>query len=358
MNRLKNIPLGVTYATLVLAIVPGLGFYYSKMYGKQNSWLAMIISNLLGLLFVKMTLAIRNYDKNKNIFEINKIALGKFLGTLTNLIFSLVIGLIMVIICWHSYIFLKSNFFNDTPFFILGIGLFLPLIFISNKSNNILLKTNLIIFPLIVFLCLTAFGGLIFQADLNNLKPFAEVKTSALFLNIFTVFTVSYLPTYTITALSDFQNKKGIFKYLLIASLINIGIVFFTYAVLGKTIIDMVDFSEFFVLRKIGNSIGSSRIDSFIILEWLLCIFSFTSSCLLFIRNYLQFQIPKFKTNYILIITILLFFISLNIFDNITVGKNFIVKVLPYVCFFTLFLINLIIFASLKFKTKFNSHKQ
>jgi len=352
MSKLKNIPLGFTYAIVVLALVPGIGFYYCKMYGKQNSWLAMIISNILGLLFVKMTLAIRSYDKDKNIFEINKLALGEILGNMVNIIFCLVLALLMAILCWHSYIFLKSNFFNETPFFILGLGLFLPLLYISNKSNNVLLKTNLICFPLIVVLCFVAFFGLSFQADLKNLEPFQEVKTYDLLYNTFSLFSLSYLPTYAITALSDYQNKKGIFKSLLIATIINTGIVFFTYAVLGRSIIDMVDFSEFFVLRKIGNHTGGSRIDSFIILEWLICIFVIACTCLFFIRNYFKNQFKNFKNNYTFLILILLFFLSLNIFKNVTIGKLFVLNILPYICFFSLFLLNFIIFIILKIKKK------
>ena len=150
------------------------------------------------------------------------------------------------------------------------------------------------------------------------------------------------------------QNKKNIFKSLLIASLINIGIVFFTYAVLGKSIIDMVDFSEFFVLRKIGLQTGSNRIDSFIILEWLLCLFALTSCSIFFIRNFIQYQFKRFKLNYTFIITILIFIISLNIFRNVTTGKLFILKTLPNICFFTLFVLNFIIFIILKIKKKPN----
>lgn len=354
MNKLKNIPLGFTYAMVILALVPGIGFYYCKIYGKQNSWLAMIISNVLGMLFVKMILNIKSYSEDKSIFEINKLALGNLFGNLVNIIFCSVFTLLASIICWHSYIFLKTHFFNETPFFILGLGLFLPLLFISNKNNNVLLKSNLICFPLICVLCLIAFFGLSFEADLQNLKPFQEIPTKNLIYNTFAVFSTAYLPTYAITALSNFKNKKNIFKSLLIASLINIGIVFFTYAVLGKSIIDMVDFSEFFVLRKIGLQTGSNRIDSFIILEWLLCLFALTSCSIFFIRNFIQYQFKRFKLNYTFIITILIFIISLNIFRNVTTGKLFISKALPNICFFTLFVLNFIIFIILKIKKKPN----
>lgn len=352
MNKLRKIPLGFTYAICILAIVPGIGFYYCKMYGKQNSWLALIISNILGFIFVKMIITIRNYDKEKNIFEINKIALGKILGTLVNSLFCLVFSLLISVVCWHSYIFLKSYFFDQTPFFILGICSFVPILFISTKTNNVLLRCNQLFFVLVFVLWFAAFFGLVFQIDLKNLEPFQEVKTLPLLYNIFAVFSVAYLPTYVVAALSNFENKKGIFKSILLTAFINTSIVFSTYAVLGKSIIEMVDFSEFFVLRRIGDAIVSSRIDSFIILEWLICVYSFSACGLFYIRNFLKSEFKGFKNKYIFIIVLILSLTSSHAFKNVTIGKNFIEKILPFICFSTLFLLNLIIFIILRIKKK------
>ncbi len=351
MNKEKSIPIGPTFTLMLLATVPGITFYTFKETSAQNSWLSLLIGSLLGVLFIWMIISIRNYSE-KSIFEINKIALGKIFGTIVNFIFCLVFILFAIIISWHSYVFLKSQYLNETPFIVIAISLLLPGLFMISKSNTILIKMNMFIFPAIALLCIFAVVGLVFQLDIDNIKPFAEIENASMLYGIFTYFSITILPTYAITSISNLKNKKNIFKYFAIGIILNFCITLFTYLVLGRILVDFVDFPEFFVLRKIGNSTNSARIDSFIIVEWIICIFSTVSCCFFFVKNCLKNYIKNYNSIITYIFGFIISFVSLYAFESITDGKNFILKVLPYISFFTIFVTNFIIFIILKIKKK------
>ena len=352
----KNIDIGHSYKIIIFSIAYGLGFYYLKVFSKQNSWLIVIISTILGFLFIKMITTIKNSHKEKSIYEINKFVLGKVIGTGINIIFSLTFILLSAIILWYLLIFLKTNFLAKTPIILIGVISILPLFYIANKNSKVLIKSN-VIFSFIIFaLTIITIIFLLPQNEINNLKPFEEVSIDNMLYALFSFTSITYLPTYLIVSIynkSLINFKKHFVKVLLLLLSITLS----TFLVLGNSIVEMVDFPQFFVLRKIGLLANGTRIDSLIIIGWILSIYTINASSILFIRNYLKSEINNYKNIYTYLIIILIFILSLNIFKNVTIGKLFILKVLPFILFSVLFLINFIVFLLIKKKPKMVSHE-
>ena len=347
----KNINIESSYKIMLFALIYGISFYYLKTFSKQNSWLIIIVSNFLGFLFIKMFLKIKNFYKNKSIYEINKIALGKIPGAIINIIFVLTFAMLSSITLWYLYIFLKSNFLEKTPVIIIGIMTILPLFYSANKNNSILIKSNVIFFAIILFLLVLAIIFLLPQVELNELKPFEEINFNQMINSIFTFTSVSYLPTYSLLSITNL-NIKSLLKVSFKTLFLNLSIVLSTYLVLGNSIVQIVDFPQFFVLRKIGVFANGTRIDSLIIIGWFLSIYATNCTFIFYIRNYLKSEIKKYNNYYTYLLILAIFIISLFIFKNVTIGKIFILKILPYILFFTLFLINFFIYLALKISHK------
>jgi len=351
----KDIDSFHSYKVIIFSLVYGLSFYYLKTFSKQNSWLIVILANILGFLFIKMTMTIKNKYKDKNIYEINKLILGNHIGLLTNIIFSIIFILLSATISWHLFIFLKTNFLTKTPILLIAVMSFLPIFYSINKNNLVIIKSNVIFSFIILILTIIAVIFLIPQVEFENLKPFAEVEKSNMIYALFCFFSTVYLPTYALTGL-NIGKLKNIYKNFTKITLLTLSIVLSTFLVLGKNIVDMVDFPEFFVLRKIGLLANGTRIDSLIIIGWLLSIYSVNTTLIFFVRNFLKTEIKNYKNSYSYILIILVIILSLSIFKNVTIGKTFILKFLPYILFIGIFIINLIIFLIIKKKPKMVSH--
>ncbi len=353
MNKKVNI--GDTYKIIIFALTYGISFYYLKMLSKQNSWLIIIISHIIGFLYVKMCLKIKDSYKNKSIFEINKIVLGNIVGTFINLIFMIIYAFLTIIILWYLIIFLKTNFLEKTPVLFLKIIVLLPLFYIINKNNLVLIKSNNLFINIIFILTITAIIFLFPQIELNNLKPFSEISINNMSYALFAYTAVTFLPTHAILGINDLK-FNNFFKCTVKTFLLSISIVLSTYLILGNSIIEIVDFPEFFVLRKIGVLANGTRIDSLIIIGWLLSIYAIAATFLLYIRNYLKVEIKSYKNIFSYFLILLIAFLTTNVFKNVSIGKSFILDYLPYLLFFTLFLLNLIIYTILKVKLKKVSH--
>ena len=287
MNN-KDIPMGFT--TILVSTVPGITFYIQKMSSKQNSWLAIIIGSILGFLFLKMILYIRSCGNN--IFDANKKALGCF-SILINILLSLTLFLFSSLIAWHSYIFLKSQYFSETPFLIIALGLIIPVSYLIIRKNATLIRTNTLLFKIILFLIFGAAFLLSYQFNFENLKPFAEIKNNDLLYGIFVYFSVSILPIYSLLSIGNLNDKKKAYKYYFLGCLCSLVVSTVTYLVLGKYLVENVAFPEMYVLRRIGSLTNSARIDSLIISEWIICIFLNVSYSLF----YVKYCISYYKSN-------------------------------------------------------------
>ena len=351
---MKKINIISSYRIIIYAFTYGLGFYYLKIFSKQNSWLIAIVGSILGFFYIKMISTIKNTYKGKTTYEINKIILGNLIGTIVNITFSLIFILLSIITSWYLFVFLKSYFLEKTPIIIIGVISILPIVYAINKNDMVLIKSNVIFSFIILILNIIAIIFLLPQAEMSNLKPFVEININNMFKGLFGFTCTTFLPTYAINDNLKFKNFYNFFFKIMLSIL---SIVFCTYLILGNSIVEMVDFPEFFVLRKIGLLANGTRIDSFIIIGWLLSVYSANLTFIFYIRNFLNFEIKKFKKSYTYFILVFIFIIALNIFKNVTIGKLFILNYLPFILFITLFLINLIIFIKIKVKLLIVSHK-
>ena len=341
----KNINIDCSYKLIIFSMVYGLSFYYLKILSKQNSWLIVIISNILGLLFMKMILKIKDSYKNKNIYEINKIALGNII----NVIFSIIFIFVSIIISWYLFIFLKTTFLNKTPIYIIAISLSLPMFYAITKDNSVIIKANVIFSFIVLFLSIISILFLIPQVEIDNLRPFLEIDKNDMVYSLFGFSTVTFLPIYALTGLDNlkFKNFKICFLNTLILTL---SIVLITYMVLGSSIVNVVDFPQFFVLRKIGLLANGTRIDSLIIIGWLISIYSLDITLLFFVRNFLKNEFKSYKNCYSYLLIIITLTIATHIFKNVSVGKLFILRFLPIILFIGIFIINFIVFIRIKKK--------
>ena len=352
---MNKIDIESSYKLVIFSLSYGISFYYLKTLSKQNSWLVVIIASLIGFLFIKMCLKIKNHCSNKSIYEINKLVLGNKLGTIINIIYSITFILLSTIIFWYLFIFLKTNFLEKTPILIISIVSFLPILYAINKNNLIIIKSNTIFSFIVSILTIIAIIFLIFQVDISNLKPFQEIKKTSMFYAIFSFFTTSFLPTYALTGLNNLY-FKNIYKSFTKILLLILTIVLLTYLVLGVSIVEIIDFPEFFVLRKIGLLANGTRIDSLIIIGWFLSVYSINITLLFFVRNFLKFEFKSYKNNFNYILILIILFLSIFIFKNVTQGKIFILHVLPFILFFNIFIPNFIIFLKIKKKPILVSH--
>lgn len=349
---MKKIGVSHAYKTLIFALTYGISFYYLKMFSKQDSWLIVIVGSFIGFLYIKMIEGIKNNYQNKIIYEINKIILGNTMGTITNIIFSSVFALLSIIISWYILIFLKTNFLEETPIIITITVLFLPIMYAINKSRESLIRSTVIFSFIILFLTIVSFIFLIPQIEISNFKPFEEIEPINMLKGLFCFTTTTFLPTYAIKEKFNLKISNAINIFFTIFS-----IVFFTYSVLGNSIVEIVDFPEFFVLRKVGFSASGTRVDSLIIIGWFLSIYSTNMLFILFIKDYLKYEIKKYKNYYSYILVLSIYWLSFNIFKDVIIGKIFILKILPIILFCTLFILNFIIYLIIKVKQKTVSHK-
>lgn len=304
---------------------------------KQDSWISIAVAIILGFIPLTLYYLILNSNPDKNVVEIIKESCGPLLGGIINFLITIFTFVFVSLTLWNLINFISSQYLYKTPHLAISITFAIAILYIINKSINVIGRTAVILFYASAIIYILSFAGLSFQIDINNIKPIFEFGATPIFkgilqytaYNILPLFLLLIIPKNTINDNKHFL-KKGIIFYLI--SMISLFTVcFFLISIYGIEFSNILQYPAFHLLKRLSLAGFIQRVESILSIQWILDMFMFIVIGLHYIKSSLNitFNLKENKfTNFILIIILIVF--TNYLFKNNTVGNIFIVKYFPF----------------------------
>jgi len=327
---------------------------------KQDAWLSIIITFIIGIIPLFIFLKIMDYEPDLSIIEKNKKIFGKFFGNVINILLSLFFIFLVSFSFHNTTIFLSSQYLHRTPTLFIALCTSVPIIYLLSKDFSVILKTLFILALIGIILYLLGFFSLIFQIRTESFKPFLEYGITNPFIGGIKSVTYNILPLFLITLIPKNKIEKAhnlcktvIITYT-ICFIVMFLIVFITIGVFGPKLSALYQYSAFQLLKNITVFGSINRIESTISIRWILYIIGFIVLALYFVLETIN---TAFKLGNKIIKIIVIFVLPIGsvllsewLFENNVSKIEFSEKFLPFVSCFFLFLIPLIILIFSKLK--------
>lgn len=305
-------------------------------YAKESSWFSIVTGFLLGIIPLFLYFRIRKKLNNKNIFQIS--------GPFIKLILIIGVSLYVLILFYDLTNFVYSQYLNKTPMLFIGFLFMLAMIYTLNKGINVTLKSFVIIFYICIILFIISVIGLLPKIEINNIKPFfvdgfmpiLKGAISYVVYSVFPIIIIGVIPNNKIENYHLFK-KYTFFTYAFMtfsAILVSINLI----GVLGIDLVELYQYSEFHILKKINCFNFINRLERTLALQWILNFYCFCTLGIHFILTGLESFKIKYNKYSILIICALFTILQSTIFKSNTDVNSFLRHQMVYILCICLFL--------------------
>lgn len=233
----------------------GLGISYCMSNARQNSWLAIILGYLLGLIIL-------NFLMKRKLSNICQDWWGK-------IIFLLLISMMLLnaIIAYSAQVI---NFYlPSTPAIVIALTFLAMMIYGLSKDIGTLGRATELALYTGVLILIIGIGGNIKNWDLANFGPLLYNLNWSFFKAVIAVSAYSLAPTILLMMHEDNLDKKSIILGYLLSALVSFLIVFSTVATLGVTLSAAYRYPEYTAFKKINALNFLERIENILAFMWL-----------------------------------------------------------------------------------------
>lgn len=337
MKKISYLELSSLILIIVISMYSGININILKEDVGINSWIAVILSYIIGFIPVLLIIYISKYKEKLNLFEKIKNLYGKIFGNIINIFISLILLIIGITLLYNVTSFTTTQFLFRTPLLISSILLILLVIYNVNKEISVISHVSLILMLLNFTLFIISFISLTQEGHLDNLLPILKENTNNIFFTSIKIASMNTLPLITILIIPKEQitnqkkyNKTIILSYLL-GSIISLLVVIGTISVLGIYLVKFFEFPEYAVLKKVKLFGFLERIENIVAIQWIIGNYMYLTIIIYCISKSISNNSKKvFK--YTSIITGLIIVIaSKYLFKNITIFNTYIKNIFPYI---------------------------
>lgn len=302
-----------------------------------NSWLSAIISYILGFIPIIMIIFISNYHQDLRINEKITTLFGKKIGFIINIILSLLLITLAITLLYNINNFILSQFLYRTPFIVSCTLFMILIIYNTNKGINVISKMSLLLLIFNIFLYTINIASLFQNIDINNFYPILKKNTNQILPSALKIASINYLPLLTILVIPKNKltvpkhyNKTIIIAYL-IGSLITFGLIITTFGVLGIDLINVFEYSEYIVLRKVKLLGFLERIENIISLQWIIGTYIYLTIIIYTVSKSIPLKSKKSHKYINIILGIILITLTMYIFKDNTIFDTYIKNIFPYI---------------------------
>ena len=310
-----------------------------------DAYISIIIGTIIGIIPILILIYIFNYEIDKPIHIKTKIIYGKTLGTIINIILTIIYIILTLTMLFNTSNFIISQYLTNTSITLVTLILGITIYHTVSKGITTISKISIIYTIIILSLLILGIIGIIPEIKPDNLKPILEngIKPPFLAALVYTLLLTSPAYSFLIIPKSIIENNKKTKKYLLITYIITSITIFLICIIssscLGRYLIKIYQYPVYITLKKISIFSFIDRIENFLSLQWILSSFI---SLTIYIYNKKE-NINKKNNhllNLILIITIIL--ISTKIFKNNTNFNHYLDNIYPYILIIQLIIYTII----------------
>lgn len=336
----KNISYTAIIYFLLRASFIGISFSILLETSKQDSWIVIILSYIIGLIPLLLVEYIAKYKSDKSFVEKIKLIFPK---TNKFIIFIMLLGFfgITIINFCNLANLITSQFLSKTPNIVILISFIIPIILLVSKDNKIIARVSLILFYMALILFISCVLGLITKFKFSNFQP---VMTNPIIKSIYPYIGFHIMPLFLILFFPNNEIipslKKGYF-----ISAITLFLTFITIiGILGVELCLIYQYPEFHILKRSYEGVLTVRLENIFAIQ---CIFDIFIFCVVALKNcnHLLNIHKGFKQSILSIILVIVCYFLFQL-NNITNNSDilFLSIIIPSFFSFLLLLISIKIF--------------
>lgn len=358
MNKINKSEMGALTFFLVRAFFIGITLNNLINIARQDSYISMIISFILGFIPLLLIYYIFNYEPSLSLPKKNIKLFGNILGTIINIVIIWFTFFIILILFSNLVTFIFSQYLNKTPKLVISIVFICTILYVLLHDIKTICRTAMILFFFTIFLYLLSLIGLFSEISINNFKPFFENSYINLFKGSYSFITYNILPLYLLLIIpkNDIDNKY-FFKNITIGYIIGFISLFLvlvtTIGIFGIKLCNLYEYPELQVLKYVSLIGVSARIDGILIIQWIFDLLIFMIMGMYFILETTKTMFKVNKHVYSIILAILLVLINEYITSNMLLNELS-MNVFPHIIFIFISSLLVIMFISIKLKKYLN----
>lgn len=276
-------------ANLISAAFFGIGTYKIFAECNNDAYIAAIIGIIASILPLTMLIFINKNSKGLDIIDLNINLLGKFFGNILNIVLNVTYFFITVVIFYNITEFLSIYYLPDTSIIYIQLMLLVVITFASGKNMVVISKISQLVFIINMIFFLTCQLGIFEEFNLERIYPVMQnginpvVKGSLMYflLAAFPIFLVTIIPSYKLEYDKNSTKKISIFYFL--AHLVLLVIIFTTILTLGKELILIYRYPEYYGLKTFSLFKILERLENTLSLQFIFTMFIFIVMCFKFI---------------------------------------------------------------------------
>lgn len=324
----------------------GMSFHVLISYSKQDAWISILISYILGILFVGLINYILSYQGEQDFRQTCKKLFPKSYQFII-IILTLFIFSIVVINFWNLGNLITSQFLSKTPSLAIGITFLVPIIYILTKKKIVIARVSMILFYFSILLFICSVFGLISRFEFSNFQPIFQ---NSILPSSFYYFGFNIGPLLLITLFPHKNYKKSIWKGYILSAITLIIVTLMVIGVLGHYLSILYQYPEFHILKNTYQGILNYQMENFLTIQWVFDIFIFCAVGLKWCNEMLGIKEEK----KCIILPLILLILSNFIFkDNTSANEillNYFAKIFPtvFMLIILLFVIKILIKKSKK----------
>jgi spore germination protein KB len=340
-NRISALQYSIIGYLISNSFFVGFGTMIITSISKQDSWIAVILASLVGLIPILLLIYIFNYHPTLNIFDKNSKIFGSFLGSVINISLIIMVFIALAINIWDLTNFAATKYLSETPLLFVSSIFIIPVIYACYKGIEAIGRTSEILTLFLIIIFAIIIFSLINYSDFDNIKPILVNGINPVISGSIKYISYIILPFFMLLVIpkKDIIDDKKVSKYLILgflASVLSMFLVFYlNISVLGIDLASLYRYTEYYLMKKIEVFGAIEHLENFFAVHWLFNMFVFNTMAVYFIKEYIikTFNVKKDKTNLIVIfiIAILSVVSSLYIFENSTVAVHFMKNLFPSV---------------------------
>ena len=337
MKKISNLSLLSFIEVITITMYFDTSIYILKQNIGINSWLAVIISSILGFIPLLLTIYISNYQEDNHIFKKINSLFGNKVGSIINIIIAIINFIIASSLLYNTSDFIISQFLYRTPILVSMSLLIILSIYHNTKGINVISNVSFILIIFNIILFLTSFLSQLGAIKLDNFLPFLKEDMHSFIPTIIKIFSINTLPLFITMVIpkNDLTrphkyNKTLIIAYL-IGSLIALLTTIQTYGVLGQYLVKIFEYPEYILLKRIKLFGFLERVENIISIQWIIGSYIYITLLIYTISKSIYPNKINISNITYFIIGILLLTVTKVLFKDNTLLATFNNKIFPYI---------------------------
>ena len=331
----------------------GVGLSEILNLSRNDAIISSILGIILSFLFLYLILKFNDYKKELNIFEKIDYLFGKVFGNIFNILLIILSVLYFVYALWSQNIYVQNKYLEETPPIITTLFFLIPVLYLVNKDMKVISKVSIAVFFVTIIEIAFAYLNLFNKIDLNNYLPIFNTKYTNILTSSFKYASYSITPVIflLVTPKSKINNHNKLNRNLYIFNLISgikcILTIILLIGIFGIDLSSLFYYPEYSLMKKINSFSFIQNVQNILTINSIYNLLISEVLSLFFIKTFFEYK--KINKIFFYVLVLLMTLLSINLFNNSTIGYNFLKNYFIYIYTIPVFI--LIIISIIKTKT-------